>query len=100
MFITPTLRNVATRKVFFHNGVFRSLQQVMDFYAFRDVAPEKGLSADGEGKYDDIPPRYRANIDMVDPPFDRQPGDKPAMTEKDESDIIAFLRTLTDGYAA
>ena len=41
MFITPTLRNVATRHVFFHNGVFTSLQQVMDFYAFRDVAPEK-----------------------------------------------------------
>ena len=41
MFITPTLRNVATRQVFFHNGVFHQLQQVMDFYAFRDVAPAK-----------------------------------------------------------
>ena len=101
MFITPTLRNVATRHVFFHNGVFRSLQQVMDFYAFRDVAPEKVYPRGPDGqvaKYDDIPPRLRANIDVVDPPFDRNPGDPPAMTEQDERDIIAFLRTLTDGY--
>ena len=31
LFKTPTLRNVATRKVFFHNGVFRSLEQVLHF---------------------------------------------------------------------
>ena len=102
MFITPTLRNVATRQVFFHNGVFTSLRQVMDFYAFRDVQPEKvyprGL--DGEvAKYDDIPRKYWTNVDVADPPFDRHPGDPPAMTEQDEADIIAFLRTLTDGYA-
>jgi cytochrome c peroxidase len=96
MFITPTLRNVATRHVFFHNGVFTTLQQVMDFYAFRDVQPRK-VYPNG-AKYDDIPPQYRANVDVVDPPFDRNPGDPPAMTEQDESDIIAFLKTLTDGY--
>ncbi len=45
MFLTPTLRNVAMRHVFFHNGVFTSLQQVMDFYDFRDVDPARGLSA-------------------------------------------------------
>ena len=28
MFKTPTLRNVAQRKVFFHNGVMHSLEQV------------------------------------------------------------------------
>jgi cytochrome c peroxidase len=101
MFATPALRNVATRHAFFHNGVFRSLRQVMDFYAFRDVAPEKVYPRGPDGqvaKYDDIPPRLRANIDVVDPPFDRNPGDPPAMTEQDERDIIAFLRTLTDGY--
>ncbi len=96
MFITPTLRNVATRHVFFHNGVFTTLQQVMDFYAFRDVQPQK-VYRNG-AKYDDIPPQYRANVDIVDPPFDRNPGDPPAMTEQEESDIIAFLKTLTDGY--
>ena len=102
MFITPTLRNVATRQVFFHNGVFTSLQQVMDFYAFRDVRPEKVYPSGPDGKlakYDDLPRQYWVNVDAVDPPFDRHPGDPPAMTEQDEADIIAFLRTLTDGYS-
>jgi cytochrome c peroxidase len=101
MFMTPTLRNVATRHAFFHNGVFTSLRQAMDFYAFRDVAPRKvyPIGPDGQAaKYDDLPPRFRANVDVVDPPFDRQPGDEPAITEQEEADIIAFLRTLTDGY--
>ena len=103
MFATPTLRNAATRKVFFHNGVYHTLQEVMDFYAFRDTAPDRiyPRSADGGiAKYDDIPERDRANVDVTDPPFDRRPGDKPAMTQGDEADIIAFLKTLTDGYQA
>ena len=101
MFTTPTLRNVATRQVFMHNGVYHTLEQVLDFYNFRDVAPEKiYLRAAGGSiaKYDDIPAKYRANIDVADPPFDRKPGDQPAMTPQNEADIIAFLKTLTDGY--
>jgi hypothetical protein len=42
--------------------------------------------------------KYRANVDVADPPFDRHLGDPPAMTAQDEADIIAFLKTLTDGY--
>jgi cytochrome c peroxidase len=38
------------------------------------------------------------NIDDKDAPFDRKLGDKPAMTEADIRDIIAFLKTLNDGY--
>jgi cytochrome c peroxidase len=101
MFLTPTLRNVATRKVFFHNGVFHSLQEVQDFYDFRDIAPEKTFRRRPDGsvaKYDDIPPAYAGNIDVDDPPFDRKPGDTPAMSPQDERDIIAFLEALTDGY--
>jgi cytochrome c peroxidase len=101
MFLTPTLRNTMRRRVFFHNGVFTSMQQVMDFYAFRDVAPEKVYPRRADGtvaKYDDLPPQYRANVDVTDPPFDRAPGDAPAMTEAEKQDIIAFLGTLTDGY--
>jgi len=100
MFATPTLRNAATRQVFMHNGVYHTLEQVMDFYNFRDVAPEKIYPSTPDGvvlKYDDIPEKYRANVD-VDPPFDRHLGDPPAMTQEDEADIIAFLKTLTDGY--
>ncbi len=100
MFLTPTLRNAATRHVFFHNGVFHTLKQVMDFYDNRDVAPQT-LYPSQNGhvtKDNDIPPQLRANIDVADPPFDRKLGDDPAMTEKEENDIIAFLQTLTDGY--
>jgi cytochrome c peroxidase len=101
MFQTPSLRNTATRRVFFHNGVFTSLQQMMDFYNFRDTNPEKVYPRAADGtvqKYDDLPAKYHGNIDVIDPPFDRHLGETPAMTAQDESDIIAFLKTLTDGY--
>ncbi len=101
MFGTPTLRNIATRKVFMHNGIYTTLEQVLDFYDFRDVAPDKVYPRAADGtvmKYDDIPEKYRANVDVADPPFDCHLGDPPAMTAEDEADIIAFLKTLTDGY--
>jgi len=101
MFLTPTLRNSARRQAFFHNGVFKTLEQVLDFYNFRDTNPEKVFPRAADGtvqKYDDLPPKYHANVDVADPPFNRHLGDKPAMTDQDEADIIAFLKTLTDGY--
>ena len=101
MFKTPTLRNTARRRTFFHNGVFQTLQQVMDFYNFRDTNPEKvyPLGADGKAvKYNDIPVQFHGNVDVSDPPFNRHPGDVPAMTTQDETDIIAYLQTLNDGY--
>jgi hypothetical protein len=48
--------------------------------------------------FDDVPPPYRRNVDVADPPFDRAPGAKPPMSAQDEREIIAFLDTLTDGY--
>jgi cytochrome c peroxidase len=101
MFLTPTLRNVATRHVFMHNGVYHTLQQVMDFYNLRDTDPGAiyPIGANGKvEKYNDIPPRYRGNVDTVDPPLDRSLGERPANSAQDLRDIIAFLRTLTDGY--
>jgi cytochrome c peroxidase len=101
MFKTPTLRNTAVRRTFMHNGVYQTLQQVMDFYNFRDTNPERvyPIGADGKPqKYNDIPVQLHANVDVIDPPFDRHPGEMPAMTEQDMADIIAFLKTLTDGY--
>jgi cytochrome c peroxidase len=101
MFLTPTLRNTVARHTFFHNGVFSTLQQVMDFYNFRDTNPEKIYPRGADGsvqKLDDIPAQYRANVDVSDPPFNRHLGDTPAMTAQEEADIIAFLQTLTDGY--
>jgi len=101
MFATPTLRNVAMRKAFFHNGVFQTLQQVLDFYNFRDTDPQKVYRRGPDGtvlQYDDVPVRFQVNIDVADPPFDRHLGEAPAMTAQDESDIIAFLHALTDNY--
>ncbi len=101
MFLTPTLRNTVKRHTFFHNGVFHSLQEVLDFYNFRDTNPEKVYPRAADGtvqKFNDIPVQYQANADVSDPPFDRHLGETPAMTAQDEADIIAFLNTLSDGY--
>jgi cytochrome c peroxidase len=101
MFLTPSLRNTATRHAFFHNGVFHTLQEVMDFYNFRDTNPEKVYPRAADGsvqKFNDIPLQYHANVDVSDPPFNRHFGETPAMTAQEEADIIAFLQTLTDGY--
>jgi cytochrome c peroxidase len=81
--------------------VFQTLQQVMDFYNFRDTNPEKIYPRAADGtvqKYDDMPLQYHANVDVSDPPFNRHLGDVPAMTSEDEADITAFLKTLNDGY--
>ena len=101
MFLTPTLRNTATRHVFFHNGVYHNLQQVLDFYDFRDTRPGKIYPRDARGqveKYDDLPKSDWPNVDTSDPPFDRTLGQSPALSAREEEDIIAFLKTLNDGY--
>jgi Cytochrome c peroxidase len=101
MFLTPTLRNVDRRSVFFHNGVYRSLKQVLDFYNLRSVAPDKIYPRHANSKpelYNDLPVAYRGNVDTTDAPFNRHVGDPPAMTNQDIQDIIAFLHTLDDGY--
>jgi cytochrome c peroxidase len=99
-FMTPTLRNVATRRVFFHNGGFHSLRQVIEFYVERDTDPGKWYPRTADGrvkKFDDLPEQYWANIES-DPPFGGRPGDRPALSGSEIDDLIAFLRTLTDGF--
>ena len=102
LFRTPSLRNVATRRVFFHNGVFHRLQDVVRFYAQRDTLPQKWYSHVANGvpmKFDDLPLQYRANLDRA-APFDRHAGDRLSLSEGDIKDILAFLNMLTDGYEA
>lgn len=97
-FKTPTLRNVARRHFFFHNGRFTSLQQVLQFYVQRDLAPARWYPRSGAGvrKFDDLPPRYRANVDTSDAPFNRDAGLRPALDGDEISAVIAFLKTLND----
>lgn len=102
LFRTPSLRNVATRQTFFHNGAFHDLRKVVQFYVQRDTNPERWYPHDPDGsvrKFDDLPAVYHANLN-VDPPFDRQRGEAPALSETEIDDVVAFMRTLTDGYAA
>jgi cytochrome c peroxidase len=101
IFRTPSLRNVATRKVFFHNGIYHSLDEAVRFYVQRDTNPEKFYpTVHGKvQKFDDLPKRYWANVN-TEPPFDRKPGEKPALDEAEIKDVVAFLNTLTDGYQA
>jgi cytochrome c peroxidase len=102
LFKTPTLRNVALRGAFFHNGVFHRLEDVLRFYAQRDLHPQRFYPRDAHGgvsKFDDLPPAYRGNVN-VDAPFDRRAGDTPALSDAESADIIAFLRTLTDADIA
>jgi cytochrome c peroxidase len=100
LFRTPTLRNVALRKSFFHNGVFHSLRQAVEFYVERETKPGQWYPRSPDGvvdKYNDLPQTAKANVNM-DPPFDRKPGEPPALSPTEIDDMVAFLNTLTDGY--
>ena len=101
LFKTPTLRNVATRQTFFHNGEFHSLEDVVRFYVERETRPEKWYPHKSDGTvemYDDLPPSHRVNVDISDAPFTGHRGDKPALNDQEIKDVVAFLRTLTDNY--
>ena len=55
-FRIPSLRNVAVRQSFGHNGVYKSLREAVSFYARRAVAPDR-IYPSGQ-KFDDVPPKY------------------------------------------
>lgn len=100
-FKVPTLRNVATRKVFFHNGAFTSLLDVVRFYATRDTNPERWYPVSLDGtveKFDDLPTAWHKNVNTTEVPYDRKPGTAPALSESEIADLVRFLETLTDGY--
>ncbi|WP_206662810.1 cytochrome-c peroxidase [Granulicella sibirica] len=101
MFKTPTLRNVATRGAFFHNGRFHTLREALEFYVERDTNPEKFYPRGKGGavdRFDDLPAKYRANVDIVDLPLTKHRGETPVWSERNIDDVMAFLQTLTDGY--
>ena len=102
-FKVPTLRNVATRKAFFHNGRFSNLQDVLGFYVRRDTNPEEWYPAGADGtvqKFDDLPPSLRGNVNVTEVPYNRQPNQAPSLSATEIGDVIRFLVTLNDGYRA
>jgi cytochrome c peroxidase len=101
LFRTPSLRNVALRRTFFHNGKFHDLRDVVAFYVTRDITPQRWYPRELDGSvrvYDDLPPAYQANLNR-DPPFAGQrPGATPRLDAREIDDVVAFLQTLNDGY--
>lgn len=101
-FKVPTLRNVALTAPYFHNGRFATLTEVMRFYVRRDTHPDEWYPIDPATglahKFDDLPADLTLNVNTSEPPYDRGPGDLPALTEPEIQDVVAFLQTLTDGF--
>lgn len=94
-FKVPSLRNVALRTHFFHNGRFDSLAEVLRFYVTRDTQPSQWYPGP---VYDDLPAAMRGNVNVSEGPYNRRPGQAAALTDAELSDLLAFLNTLTDGY--
>jgi cytochrome c peroxidase len=101
LFRTPSLRNVALRKSYFHNGSMHSLRDVVAFYVTRDTRRRRWYrDADGRRSdaFDDLPMTYRANVN-VDPPFKPRADGRPRLSPAEIDDVVAFLGTLSDGYS-
>jgi len=96
-FKVPTLRNVAVTGPYFHNGRFETLREVVDFYVTRDTDPERWYP--GGNKFDDLPASYKGNVNTSEVPYDRGPGQAPRLSPEEIDAVVAFLGTLTDGFA-
>lgn len=71
-FKTPGLRNIAVTSPYMHNGIFKTLEEVVEYY--------------------DNPKKIVPNAINIDAALK-----KPLhLTKKEKSDLIAFLKTLTD----
>lgn len=93
-FRIPSLRNVAVRKRFMHNGFFSKLRDAVAFYATRSTSPD--LWYPHGTKFDDMPAQYRNNVNTLSFPYNRSAGEPPAFDDADVDAIVAFLETLTD----
>lgn len=78
-FRVPTLRNVELTAPYGHNGYFKTLEDIVHFYNVRDVGNEYP------------PAEYPATVNG------EELGNL-GLTAKEEADIVAFMKTLTDGY--
>ena len=99
MFKTPTLRNVATRQVFFHNGRFHTLKEALRFYVERDTDPDEWYPHGGPATacmrfmicrlgWFQRRQDYAAVL--------RDKNKRPVWNDGEINDVIAFLKTLSD----
>ncbi len=93
-FRTPSLRNVAVRERFMHNGAFSKLRDVVAFYNTRGIMPTRWYPR-GD-KFDDVPAKYKDNVNAMSLPYNQKEGEKAPMDDDDIDAIVAFLETLTD----
>jgi cytochrome c peroxidase len=93
-FRTPSLRNVAVRQSFMHNGAFTNLRDVVVFYATRTTDPRRWYKSGV--LFDSVPNEYRRQVNVGSPPYNRRHGDPPALSDPEIDAIVAFLGTLTD----
>jgi len=77
-FRVPTLRNVAVTPPYMHNGVFKTLFNVVAFYNTRDVADWPATEVSENVNREEL-----GNL---------------GLTNQEIEDIVAFLKTLTDGW--
>jgi cytochrome c peroxidase len=91
----PTLRNIALTAPYMHNGYFSDLRNVVDFYNTRDTKPvcpnpfTPEADAIKQGCWPEAEIKENVNKDEL--------GNL-KLTEQEVDDIVAFMRTLTDGY--
>ena len=91
-----TLRNVDMRpcpsfvKAYMHNGYLKSLKEVVHFYNTRDTLPRCAPGAPGEKATCWPPPEVPSNVDTT--------VGRLGLSDSEEDQIVAFLKTLTDGY--
>jgi cytochrome c peroxidase len=95
-FQVSTLRNVDMRpssdfvKAYTHNGYFKSLKEIVHFYNTRDKLPHCQQGALGERVTCWPPPEVLQNMDTTIGNL--------GLTNDQEDQLVAFLKTLTDGY--
>ena len=94
-FKVPTLRNIAKTAPYMHNGYFKTLRGVVDFYSSRDIKPSCTSPFTGEAlaiRSACWPvPEVGENVNHAELGM-------LGLTDQEVDDLVAFLRTLTDGY--
>lgn len=94
-----SLRNLALTAPYGHNGIFKTLEQIVRFYNRRDLAFEgrRGMYICADNNDPHFGSRCFPAPEIADNVNGEELGDL-GLTNAEEQDLIAFLLTLTDGY--